>query len=59
MAWIIASLPFWFLGLFFLAASVINIFVQQPGETKEEQVQKFWACFFVGAILWVIAAIIC
>ena len=59
MAWFIASIPFWLLGLFFLASGVINIFVRSPGETVKEQVEKFLACCFVGAILWVLAAIIC
>jgi hypothetical protein len=59
MAWNIASIPFWFVGLFFLVNIFTSIAIRSPGETWDDQLrQAGWSFVFSSACLLIAAKIV-
>jgi hypothetical protein len=56
MAWTIASLPFWMLGLLFLVAAPISIGMRKEHETTAEIASQFLISLFLAGIFLLIAA---
>lgn len=38
--WVVASIPFWILGIFFLYSAGCAVCVRIPGETRKDQVAR-------------------
>ena len=59
MIWIIASLPFWVLGLALFVGGFACLTHQDPGETHADLVIQFIMGLFLGTGLMMIAAWLC
>lgn len=59
MAWFLASLPFWIMGLFWFSCGGACLVYRRDNETMKTQVEQFLCCFALGAFLWIVAAILC
>jgi hypothetical protein len=59
MIWVIASIPFWIVGAFFMVGSVATFTEREPQETSRQLAIQCLGSLILAGIFFLIAAKIC
>lgn len=56
MMWIIASVPFWILGVISLSAAAVAVPLRRPGETERDLMRQVVAGLLLAGVFFAVAA---